>query len=142
MRVYTAGAFDLFHAGHVAFLRRCKEIASGDSVTVGLNLDDFIAAYKGRPPVIGYDQRAAVLEGCRYVDAVVPNPQVVVGDSIAPLLPPGGGLFVYSADWRPPRDYFAQIGVTHGELDALGWYLVSIPYTAGVSSSAIRGALA
>ena len=68
--VYTGGTFDLLHAGHIAFLRRCAELGR---VVVSLNTDEFISAYKGRPPVMSYSEREAVLLGCRYVDEVVPN---------------------------------------------------------------------
>jgi len=53
--VYTGGTFDLFHANHVRFLRRCAELGS---VTVSLNTDEFIQAYKGRPPVVPYESPA------------------------------------------------------------------------------------
>jgi len=68
--VYTGGTFDLFHAGHSFFLRRCSELGR---VTVALNTDEFIEAYKGKPPVISYADRAEVLMSCRYVDSVIPN---------------------------------------------------------------------
>jgi D-beta-D-heptose 7-phosphate kinase/D-beta-D-heptose 1-phosphate adenosyltransferase len=35
--VFTNGCFDLFHAGHVDFLRRCREL--GDRLIVGVNSD-------------------------------------------------------------------------------------------------------
>ena len=48
--VYTGGTFDLFHAGHVNFLKQCKKI--GDQVVVALNTDEFIFDYKGKSPII------------------------------------------------------------------------------------------
>ena len=63
--VYTGGTFDLFHAGHAAFLRRCSELGK---VVVSLNTDEFIEAYKGKSPVLSYKDRLAVLASCRYVD--------------------------------------------------------------------------
>jgi len=47
--IYTGGTFDLFHAGHVEFLRRCSDLGR---VLVSLNTDEFIEEYKGKPPVI------------------------------------------------------------------------------------------
>ena len=72
LRLYTGGTFDLFHAGHVEFLKRCKEIA--DTVTVSLNSDQFIEKYKGKPPVMRYRERREVLNACKYVDAPTPPP--------------------------------------------------------------------
>jgi cytidyltransferase-like protein len=51
LRVYTGGTFDLFHAGHVKFLKRCQEIAGiAGGVTVSLNTDEFIYEYKKVKP--------------------------------------------------------------------------------------------
>ncbi len=66
--------FDLFHVGHVRLLKRCREI-SGQSgtVIVSLNTDEFIEQYKGKPPIISYQDRAEILLSCKYVDQVIPN---------------------------------------------------------------------
>jgi len=48
--VYTGGTFDLFHPGHVNFLKNCKKI--GDYVIVSLNTDEFIERYKKSKPII------------------------------------------------------------------------------------------
>ena len=69
--IYTGGTFDLFHAGHVNFLKQCKKI--GDQVVVYSNTDEFIFDYKGKSPIINYEQRKEVLLSCRYVDDVIPN---------------------------------------------------------------------
>ena len=53
--LYTGGTFDLFHAGHVNFLSRCKLIA--DIVVVSLNSDKFIRDYKGFNPFHSFEER-------------------------------------------------------------------------------------
>jgi cytidyltransferase-like protein len=72
--VYTGGTFDLFHSGHIRFLKACRRLAGDDGrVVVSLNTDAFIQAYKGKPPIMSYEERAEILLGCKYVDRVVPN---------------------------------------------------------------------
>ena len=78
--VYTGGTFDLFHAGHVNFLKRCKEIAGElGSVVVSLNTDEFIKEYKGKPPVVSFSDRMAVPElfpaGDRRIHRLYPLPR-------------------------------------------------------------------
>ena len=68
-KLYTGGTFDLFHRGHVNFLKMCKEIA--DYVVVSLNTDEFIYEYKGKYPILDYKHRRDVLLGCKYVDEVI-----------------------------------------------------------------------
>ena len=130
--VYTGGTFDLFHANHVRFLRRCAELGS---VTVSLNTDEFIQAYKGRPPVVPYEERAAVLLGCRYVSAVVPNMGGTDSRVAIELVKPN--LIVVGSDWAR-RDYYAQMGFDQDWLDERGIGMCYVPYGKGVSSTQIK----
>lgn len=132
LRIYTGGTFDLFHAGHVEFLRRCAELGS---VTVSLNEDEFIEKYKGKRPVISYQEREAVLLGCRWVDRVIPNVGGVDSRISIDLCSPD--LIVVGSDWAR-RDYYAQMGFDQDWLDERGIGLCYIPYTQGISSTAIK----
>ena len=130
--VYTGGTFDLFHAGHVELLRRCSELGA---VTVSLNTDEFIEAYKGRKPVISYEERAKVLDACRYVDRVVPN--IGGNDSRIAIDLVKPDLIVIGSDWAR-RDYHAQMSFTQEWLDDRGIGLCYIPYTRGISTTDIK----
>jgi glycerol-3-phosphate cytidylyltransferase len=132
LRVYTGGTFDLFHAGHVEFLRRCAELGS---VTVSLNEDEFIEKYKAKRPVISYREREAVLLGCRWVDNVVPN--LGGSDSRVSIGLVNPDLVVIGSDWAR-RDYYSQMGFDQDWLDERGIGLCYIPYTQGISSTAIK----
>jgi glycerol-3-phosphate cytidylyltransferase len=132
LTIYTGGTFDLFHAGHVEFLRRCAELGS---VTVSLNEDEFIEKYKGKRPVISYQEREAVLLGCRWVDRVVPNVGGVDSRVSISLVSPD--LVVIGSDWAR-RDYYAQMHFDQDWLDERGIGLCYIPYTQGISSTVIK----
>ncbi|MBE5854587.1 MAG: methyltransferase domain-containing protein [Lachnospiraceae bacterium] len=69
---YTAGAFDLFHIGHVNLLRRAKEKC--DYLIVGVMTDEAITDYKKKAPFVPFKERVAMLEACKYVDKVVEIP--------------------------------------------------------------------
>lgn len=58
---------DLFHYGHVEFLRRAR--ALGDYLIVGLTSDER-AERRKRRPVMSWRERKRVVEACRYVDDV------------------------------------------------------------------------
>lgn len=139
LRVYTGGSFDLFHAGHISFLRRCKELAGPDGkVIVSLNTDEFIKEYKGKGLVINYDERKAVLEGCRWVDFVIAN--VGGADSRITVDDVQPDLIVIGSDWAR-RDYYTQMGFDQDWLDERGIGLCYIPYTKGISSTDIKSRL-
>ena len=135
LRVYTGGTFDLFHRGHVELLRRCAELGS---VTVSLNTDSFIAAYKGKPPVMTFDERRDVLLGCKYVDAVIPNFGDADSRPAIDFVKPN--FIVIGSDWAR-KDYYKQMQFTQDWLDERGIGLVYVPYTDGVSSTDIKARL-
>lgn len=134
--VYTGGTFDLFHSGHVNFLAQCKKIAGREGrVVVSLNTDEFIEAYKGRPPVMSYAERSAVLLGCKYVDAVITN--TGEADSKPAILSVRPDFLVIGSDWAK-RDYYAQMQFTQTWLDNNRISLIYVPYTEGISTTELK----
>ena len=61
---------DLFHFGHMNFLRVARE--HGDYLLVGIHSDEVAEDYK-RKPILSMDERVASVAGCRYVDEVIPD---------------------------------------------------------------------
>ncbi|NBR94412.1 MAG: cytidyltransferase-like protein [Proteobacteria bacterium] len=130
--IYTGGTFDLFHAGHVSFLRKCRELAGSDGhVIVAVNRDAFVARYK-RPPIMTLDERIACLRAVTYVNTVVVN----IGDedskqAIECVRPTH---LVIGDDWKD-RDYHGQMRFTKEWLEDRGIELVYVPYTTGISTT-------
>jgi glycerol-3-phosphate cytidylyltransferase len=131
MRVYVDMVGDLFHYGHVEFLRRAK--ALGDVLVVGVHSDETVASYK-RAPIMSMDERIRVVEACRYVDEVVPDAPLRLTDEFL-------------------RDHAIDLVVHGDEMDAgtlTDFYGVAqqqgifrtIPYTGGISTSDILARLA
>ncbi|KAF7721339.1 Ethanolamine-phosphate cytidylyltransferase [Apophysomyces ossiformis] len=68
--VYVDGTFDLFHIGHIEFLKRAKEL--GDFLVVGVHDDQVVNAIKGSNyPLMNLHERALSVLACRYVDEVI-----------------------------------------------------------------------
>jgi len=65
---------DLFHYGHVNFLRQASEY--GDTLLVGIHADEAIM-YKTKP-ILTMEERVRSVEGCRYVDEVIPNAPIEI----------------------------------------------------------------
>ncbi len=59
---------DLFHYGHVNFLRLARK--HGDYLLVGVHADKTVMSYKRRP-IFSMEERVASVKHCRYVDEVV-----------------------------------------------------------------------
>lgn len=133
LKLYTGGTFDLVHSGHVAFLRKCAQIA--DKVVVSLNTDEFIAEYKGKPPILTYEERKAVLEEFGCVDEVIAN--IGGADSTEAILKVKPDIIAIGSDWAK-KDYYAQMKFTQDWLDVYNISLIYIPYTKGISTTEIK----
>jgi|GEM_PF-310062 len=68
-RVYTRMVADLFHEGHINFLRAAQ--ALGTHLTVCVVSDERVVENKGKLPVMTQAERAAVVVACKYVDVVM-----------------------------------------------------------------------
>ncbi|MEA2287127.1 MAG: D-beta-D-heptose 7-phosphate kinase / D-beta-D-heptose 1-phosphate adenosyltransferase, partial [Solirubrobacteraceae bacterium] len=68
--VATGGCFDLLHPGHIATLQAARSL--GDCLIVCMNSDASVRRLKGPGrPVVGAQDRAAVLRALRCVDGVI-----------------------------------------------------------------------
>lgn len=152
-RVLTVGTFDLYHSGHVNFLRQCAKIAGlfkrdnyglielgsptkYNQVTVGLNSDEFVERYKGKKPLYSFEERYLLLGSSQYVYNVVKNdqPDGTIQDLFKWIKP---DILVIGSDWAQ-KDYYAQIGVTQEWLDQNNITLCYVPYTQGVSTTQLK----
>lgn len=77
-RVYVDMVADLFHYGHVEFLRNARML--GDELIVGVHSDETVERYKRRP-IQTMEERVRVVAGCRYVDEVLPDAPLVLDRS-------------------------------------------------------------
>jgi len=136
LRVFTAGTFDLPHNGHVKFLETCAELGE---LTVAINTDEFIKNYKGKPPIMSYNEREAVIGAFRCVSLVIPNWGNENCSEVIDELEPD--IVAIGSDWAR-KDYYKQMGFTQDWLDERGISLIYIPYTKGISSTELKRRIA
>ena len=129
--VYTGGTFDLFHYGHVNFLKACSKLGK---VVVALNSDRFVKEFK-RPTILNYQERRDCLLGCKYVHKVVKNKSG--RDSKPTILKVKPDIVAIGDDWAT-KDYYSQMQFTQDWLDLNGIVLTYLPYKKGISSTQVR----
>lgn len=66
---FTAGAWDLLHAGHMLLFKEAKEHCS--HLVVALHRDPSVERPQKNKPVLSVHERLILLQGCRYVDDIV-----------------------------------------------------------------------
>ena len=123
--VATGGCFDLLHAGHVRTLQAAR--ALGDCLIVLLNSDASVSRLKGpERPLVGEQDRAAVLEALGCVDAVLvfseDDPRTAL-ETVRPDL------------WAKGGDYSGRVLPEAETLAAWGGRAVVVPYVAGRSTT-------
>ena len=127
VRVFVAMVADLFHYGHVNYLREAR--ALGDHLTVGVVSDRRAAFYK-RLPILSCAERRPVVEACRYVDAVFELDEDVT-DAFMREHDFHVRAYAVASDAEEER-YFATIW---SRMDRA--YFRRLEYTAGVSTTDI-----
>ena len=138
LTVYTGGTFDVPHRGHLDLLEWCRTIAGPEGeVYVALNTDEFVEEFKGKAPIIPFEDRRAILEAfSELVDYVIPN--VSGADSKPTILQVGPDAIVIGSDWMK-KDYCEQMNFTPEWLEEQNIALIYIPRHRNLSSSEIKG---
>jgi glycerol-3-phosphate cytidylyltransferase len=129
---YTAGAFDLFHIGHLNILRNAKQHV--DRLIVGVSVDNLIQEYKKRPPVIPFEERIEIVRSIKFTDEAVPQSDI---DKVVAWKSLNFDVLFVGDDWKGNTrwvNYEKQLGL-------VGVPILYLPYTSVTSSSTLRNAL-
>lgn len=128
---YTAGVYDLFHIGHLNLLKNAKGMC--DKLVVGVTVDELVT-YKGKKPMIPFEDRIEIVRSIKYVDAAVPQYDM---DKLTACKKLGATMLFVGDDWYATdkwQEYEKQF-------EENGIKIVYFPYTKGISSTAITAAL-
>jgi cytidyltransferase-like protein len=101
--IIVSGGFDPVHKGHIRMFREAANL--GAQVIVGLNSDEWLTRKKGKP-FMKWDERAEILESCKFVNQVISfdDSDDTANDSIKRVFD------MYSADSSDYNIYFANGG--------------------------------
>ena len=93
--VFTNGCFDILHLGHATYLAWAR--AQGDALVVAINTDASVRRNKGpKRPIVGQDDRAALLLALRCVDYVILFDEDTPERVISAIVP---DVLVKGRDW-------------------------------------------
>ena len=128
--VYVGMSADLVHPGHLNVLARARELGE---VTIGLLTDSAIASYK-RLPYMAFEQRRIVVENLQGVGRVVPQETLDYEPNLRRYRP---DYVVHGDDWVTGVQAATRARVIE-VLAEWGGELVEVPYTEGISSTALN----
>lgn len=129
---YAAGAFDLFHVGHLNILKHAK--SQCDYLIAGVVSDEMLMQTKGIRAVIPLAERLEIVRHISYVDEARPE---AVPDKLDTWREVQFDVFFKGDDWRgTPKGLRLE-----REFAAVGVDVVYFPYTMHTSSTRLRRAL-
>jgi glycerol-3-phosphate cytidylyltransferase len=129
---YVPGGWDMFHIGHLRILERAR--AQCDRLVVGVVTDEALVAAKGRPPMVPFAARAAVVAAVGLVDEVVADSS---SNKLLAWERVGFDVLFKGDDWRGT----AKGDRLETEMAQVGVELRYFPYTPHTSSTALRSVL-
>lgn len=133
MRIgYAAGAFDLFHVGHLNLLRQAR--SQCDFLIAGVVSDELLIKNKGRAPVIPLAERLEIVSNIGFVDDAVAE---VDPDRIQTWHQVHFNIFFKGDDWKGTPSGLAL----ERDFAAVGVDVVYFPYTVHTSSTVLRRTL-
>jgi cytidyltransferase-like protein len=128
--VYVDGIFDLFHPGHLAFLRKARAAGEAAAKAASPGAEPIVQLLAGvitdedarwkRMPIMRHTERVEQVAHCTLVDRVISSPPLVIDDQF--LAREGIDLVVHGDDseqeefFRVPRAYgiMRYVTYTHG----------------------------
>ena len=101
--IIVSGGFDPVHKGHIRMFREAANF--GANVIVGLNSDEWLTRKKGKS-FMKWDERAEILESCKFINQVIPfdDSDDTASDAIKRVFD------MYNADSSDYNIYFANGG--------------------------------
>jgi cytidyltransferase-like protein len=123
--VYVDGVFDLFHPGHIAFMKKAKALGgTGARLLVGVITDED-ATWKRRP-VMSHAERVTMVSHCTEVWKVVERPPLVLTPEF--LAENAIDLVVHGDDSK--QEEFFAVAIAQGKMRY-------VPYEQGVSTTSL-----
>jgi len=128
-KIYIGLTADSLHHGHINLIEKARKYGQ---IIVGLLTDKAVANYK-RLPLLSFDQRKRVIENLHGVFKVVPQNEWDYSINLKKIKP---DYMIHGDDWNSgPQLNLRKNAIK--VLKSFGGKLIEVPYTKGVSSTAL-----
>lgn len=131
-RGYTTGVYDMFHIGHLNVLTNAKKQC--DYLIVGVSTDELVREYKGKTPIIPFNERMKIVDNIKCVDQTVAQVDM---DKLKVMLENNCDAIFVGDDWKGTDKW----NNFENEFGKYGIDVVYLPYTKGTSSTKLRTVL-
>ena len=129
---YLGGCWDLFHIGHLNYIRTAKSLC--DFLIVDVTPDEIVFKQKNKMPIIRENDRLEVVRAIKYVDRAELSDE----DRDQGALKKYGYNVLFLSEDHKGKEYYNKL---EEEMRRLGVEVIYLPYTQGISSTQIRAQL-
>ena len=129
---YTTGVYDMFHIGHLNILKNAKEQC--EHLIVGVTTDALCLERKHKLPIIGEQERIAIVGAVRYVDQVVLQDNMNKLEAVKKY---GADVVFVGSDWQGTEAWQKY----EEEFATVGCSVVYLAHTDGISSTTLSNIL-
>ena len=123
---YTAGTFDMLHAGHLNLLKNAKLMC--DYLVVGVSTDESVIK-KGKKTVMPFEHRIDLVRSLRFVDSVIPQYDIMDKIEVQAKI---NFDILFVGDDHYNKSPYKEL---EKQLKEIGIRTVYFPYSKGVSST-------
>ncbi len=127
--VYIGLSADSVHHGHINLIEKARNFGN---VVIGLLTDKALIDYKGLP-LLSYEQRKKIVSNLKGVYKVIPQKEWDYSINLKKIRP---DFMVHGDDWLSGPQLFLR-NKAIATLKQFNGKLIEIPYTKGVSSTAL-----
>jgi len=128
---YVVGVFDCFHSGHINIIS--KSALQCDTLIIGIHSDAFAMSYKRKPQNDETTRRQAVIDHFNHD----PEHVIIIDDRHIDLVKRFNITLIFHGDDWELESYKKQIKYDQHGMKQLGVEIRLIPYTKGISTTAI-----
>jgi len=127
--VYIPGVWDIFHIGHLSYLKKARKL--GKKLIVGVQSDEFVYRQKGEYPIIKEEDRVKFLKELGFIDDcfIYDNDQYRAHLKIV-----NANILVLSERYKSEQRFFEAVDY----LKCTEGKVVYFPYDDSISSTKIK----
>jgi len=84
IRIYADMVADIFHRGHIEFLKKISKLYKNSYIIIGIHSDESVTIYK-KKPIFCMEDRIEIMKNCKLVDKVIKNAPILITNNFLEL---------------------------------------------------------
>jgi len=104
-RVLTFGTFDIFHIGHVHYLKQARELSKSGDVIVIVARDKNVIKFKNKKPINHEDERLELISHLKLIDLAMLGKEENIYELVKEINP---DIILLGHDQEPSEENLAK----------------------------------